>query len=146
MSEPTHETVHVELITAEATLVSCDDGRRVYAPTAQGEIGVLPDHTSLMTPLTTGRVRILHGGRVEFYATSGGLLEVHPDRVLIVAETAELAGDIDAARAEASRKRAEQRIAGAPRDASIDLFRAQGSLARALNRLRVAEHARGATE
>jgi F-type H+-transporting ATPase subunit epsilon len=141
MSEAATDRMHVELITPLATMVKCEDGRRAYLPTPGGEIGVLPGHTSMICPLTVGRVRVQRPDQVDCFAVSGGLLEVHPDRLLIVAETAERADQIDTSRADAARERAEQRIADARRNEQIDLQRAEGALARAMNRLRVARSA-----
>ena len=138
MSQDEQLAMHVELITPRATLAACDDGQRVFLPTPLGEIGILPDHSALISVLETGLARIQRTETEDTFAVSGGLVEVYPDRVLIVAETAERAADIDADRAKAAHDRAEQRIADANRDEEIDLQRAQTSLARALNRIKVA--------
>ena len=145
MSETEQQDLHVELITPRATMLACDDGRRVFLPTPLGEYGILPGHSSLISVLATGQVRIEQPEKTDAFAVSGGLLEVYPDRVLIIAETAERAEEIDVDRATASNERAEQRVADAGRDESIDLKRAEAALARALNRIKVASAFHDAT-
>jgi len=137
MSEKPDKALHVELVTPQRAVLRCDDAEKAFLPTVAGEIGVLPGHTTLMSVLDVGRVRVERPKEAEMLAVSGGLVEVHPDRVLILAETAEKAADIDVDRAKASRKRAEDRIAAAGRDDSIDVPRAESSLARAINRIHV---------
>lgn len=111
--------------------------RHLRAPGFEGDFGVLPGHIPFLTPLRIGAIMLdLDKGR-ETWATSGGFVEVLPGKVTILAETAERSDQIDVARAESSRKRAQERIAR--RDAGdFDLQRANASLARAINRIRVA--------
>jgi F-type H+-transporting ATPase subunit epsilon len=138
MSEQTQQTLHVELITPQRAVLRCQDAVRVFLPSAAGEIGVLPGHTTLMAILDVGRIRVERPKVEEMLAVSGGLAEVHETGLRIVAETAEHAKDIDVDRAKAARERAEKRISAAAKDEGVDLPRAQAALARALNRIHVA--------
>lgn len=127
-------TFLVEIVTPE---------RKVYAETAnmvsvtgvEGELGILPNHIPLVTPLRIAPVIIKRDGKVDVLAVSGGFIEVRKDKIVILAESAELATDINAERAEAAKQRAEQRLA-AKRD-EVDYRRAEMSLQRAMNRLNV---------
>lgn len=127
-------TFLVEIVTPE---------RKVYAETAnmvsvtgvEGELGILPNHIPLVTPLRIAPVIIKRDGKVDVLAVSGGFIEVRKDKIVILAESAELATDISAERAEAAKQRAEQRLA-AKRD-EVDYRRAELSLQRAMNRLNV---------
>jgi len=125
--------LQVELVTAEGRVLS-QEADFVLAPGAAGELGVLPRHAPLLTPLRTGEVMVRNDGVEEFLFVSGGVLEVLPDRVVILADAAERAEDIDQARAEAARKAAEEVLAENAGDAL-----AAAKLERALYRLRVAE-------
>lgn len=130
----------LEIVTAEKLIYS-EDVDMVVAPGVDGYLGILPRHTPLMTMLNPGELRIKKGGEEVSMAITGGFLEVRPDKVVILADAAERAEEIDIARAEAARKRAEERLAGKAPQAA-DLARAQASLMRALIRLRVAEKRR----
>ncbi len=125
--------LNVELVTAEGRVLS-QEADFVLAPGAAGDLGVLPRHIPLLTPLRTGEVMVRNDGVEEFLFVSGGVLEVLPDRVVILADAAERAEDIDQARAEAARKAAEEVLAENAGDAM-----AAAKLERALYRLRVAE-------
>jgi len=131
--------LRVELVTAEGRLLS-QEADFVRAPGLAGELGVLPHHIPLLTPLRTGEVLVRNDGDEEFLFVSGGFLEVLPDRVVILADVAERAEDIDEARAEEARRRAQQALeevdAGGDDRASLELAAA---LERANYRLRVAE-------
>lgn len=131
--------LQVELVTAEGRLLS-HEADFVRAPGLAGELGVLPHHIPLLTPLRSGEVLVRNGGDEEFLFVSGGFLEVLPDKVVILADVAERADDIDEARAEESRRRAQQALeeagAGGEDRAALELAAA---LERATQRLRVAE-------
>ena len=90
-----------------------------------------------MTSLAVGEVNVTQNGKVRALATSGGFIEVNPDKTVILAQTAEFAENIDLERAEAAKKRAEERLADKHPD--IDLDRVHAALMRAINRLRVAK-------
>ena len=101
-----------------------------------GELGILPGHIPLVAPLDIGAVRLKRGNDTELLAVSGGFLEVLPDKVTILAQSAETPDQIDVERAERARERAEQRLQSKRDD--IDFKRAELSLKRAMNRLRIA--------
>ncbi|MBI4496740.1 MAG: F0F1 ATP synthase subunit epsilon [Chloroflexi bacterium] len=132
-------TLHVEIVTAERQ-VYADDVDVVIAPGIEGELGILPHHAPLLTALTYGELRTRKGNQEQSFAIGGGFLEVRPDKVVILADSAERAEEIDMARAETARRQAEERLA--QRQADIDVARAQASMERALMRLRVAERMR----
>lgn len=118
--------------------------RRVYAQEvdmivvkgSEGELGILPNHIPLVTPLSIAPVRTKNGNNEEMIAVNGGFMEVRKDKVVILAESAELPGEIDIERAEAAKGRAEQRIAA--KQDEIDFRRAEIALQKAMNRLKVA--------
>ena len=109
----------------------------IVLPGHDGYFGVLPRHTPLLADVRIGEIKAQQGGRTLHFSTSGGVVEVLPDRVKILAETAEEASTIDVARSEASRERARKRLTEGRK--LWEVARAQAALARANNRLRVAE-------
>jgi F-type H+-transporting ATPase subunit epsilon len=128
--------LQVELVTAEGRLLS-READFVVAPGVEGELGVLPKHIPLLTPLRPGEVMVRNDGDEEFLFVAGGFLEVLPDRVVILADAAERAEDIDEARAEEARRRAQQLLEEQPE--GIDTGATALALERAVMRLRVAE-------
>ncbi|TMD03613.1 MAG: F0F1 ATP synthase subunit epsilon [Chloroflexi bacterium] len=128
--------LQVELVTAEGRLVS-READFVVAPGIEGELGVLPRHIPLLTPLRAGEVTVRNDGNDEYIFVAGGFLEVLPDRVVILADAAERAEDIDEARAEEARRKAQQLLEEKPE--GIDAAAAAAALERAVMRLRVAE-------
>ena len=112
----------------------------VEIPGADGYFGVLPGHTQLLALLGAGELWYRQGQEKHYLAIAFGFAEVLPDRVTILAEVAEHGHEIDVTRAEAARKRAEQRMAAPPAD--FDWERARVSLLKALTRLQVASRAR----
>ena len=111
--------------------------RQVRAPGSEGDFGVLIGHAPFMTTLRIGAIILDGEHSKQIWATSGGFAEVLPDRVTILAETAERSDQIDVVRAEAARKRALERLAH--RDSGdLDVLRANAALTRAINRQRVA--------
>lgn len=132
--------IKLDVVTAERVVYS-DNVDMVVAPGFEGQLGILPHHTPLMTTLLPGELRIKKGGEEASLVISGGFLEVRPDKVVVLADTAERADEIDVERAEAARKRAQERLSH-QRELGIDGARAEASLRRSLARLRVAEMAR----
>ena len=128
--------LQVELVTAEGRLVS-READFVVAPGIEGELGVLPRHIPMLTPLRAGEVTVRNDGNDEYIFVAGGFLEVLPDRVVILADAAERAEDIDEARAEEARRKAQQLLEEKPE--GIDAAAAAAALERAVMRLRVAE-------
>ena len=125
----------LEVVTPERVAYS-GQVASLQAPGSEGSFGVLAGHIPLLTSLQIGRLRFVEedGNEVQM-AISGGFVEVGREQVAVLAETAERIEEIDVARAEAARQRAEERLAKA-RTEEIDVARAQAALARALNRLR----------
>ncbi len=128
--------LQVELVTAEGRLLS-READFVVAPGLEGELGVLPKHIPLLTPLRPGEVTVRNDGQDEYLFVAGGFLEVLPDKVVILADAAERAEDIDEARAEEAKKRAQQLLEEKPE--GVDAAAATLALERAVMRLRVAE-------
>jgi F-type H+-transporting ATPase subunit epsilon len=128
--------IHLEIVTAERVVLS-DDVDMINAPTKDGRVGILPRHAPLLTILEVGELDIVKDGVTTPFAISGGFMEVLPNRVTILADTAERADEIDEARAEAARRAAERRIA--ERKSAQDLALAEAELRRALVQLKVAQ-------
>jgi len=128
--------IHLEIVTAERVVLS-DDVDQINAPTKDGRVGILPRHAPLLTILDVGELTIIKDGASTPFAVSGGFMEVLPNRVTILADTAERADEIDEARAEEARRRAEEQIA--QRQSSQDIALAEAELRRALIRLKVAQ-------
>lgn len=127
----------LDVVTAEKVVYSADVNMMI-APGALGQLGILPHHTPLMTTLLPGELRIKKGGEEFILVISGGFLEVRPSRVIVLADAAERAEEIDVARAEAAKQRAQERLA-AHLTPGADEEAARAALSRALARLKVAE-------
>ena len=135
----THTTMHVEVVTAERELYN-GEADELIAPGTEGELGILPRHAALLTTLKPGELRIkLHGAEEPLFV-SGGFLEVSNNQATVLADTAEHAEEIDQARAEEARRRAQERLAQGISD--TERAELQGALQRAMERLRVSELAR----
>jgi len=134
--------LRLEIVTAERVVYS-DEVDIVVAPGLEGQLGILPHHAPLMTMLQPGELLLRKGGEEVAMAVSGGFLEVMGDRVVVLADSAERAEEIDIARAEEAKRRAEERIR--QRTEEVDLARAEAALRRSLVRLRVAERRRRRT-
>jgi len=130
------ERLTLELATPTRLVVSAEVDE-VVAPGSLGYFGVLPGHAPLLAPLGIGEVTYRIGRDEHHVAVSGGFSEVRNDKVIILADAAETPADIDRARAERARDRAEARLSGRNQD-EIDYARAAAALARALTRLQVA--------
>ena len=135
----TRSTLHVEVVTAERELYS-GEADMVSAPGSEGRLGILPRHAALLTTLMPGELTIKLDGAEEPIFVSGGFLEVSGNIVTVLADTAEYAEEIDQARAEAARRRAQERLEQAESD--VDRAELLGALERAMSRIRVAELAR----
>ena len=132
--------LRLDIVTPERTVSSESGLDAVIAPGIEGQLGILPRHSPLMTSLAMGELRIRRGNEESSFAISGGFLEIRDDVVTVLADVAERAEEIDLDRARAARERAQQRID--QRTVDIDMARAAASMQRALLRLRVAERAR----
>ena len=129
--------LQLEIVTPERQ-VYADEVDAVVCPGIEGELGVLPHHAPLLTTLGVGELRIRKGGQEEYFAIAGGFLQVRPDKVVVMAETADLASEIDLEAAEQARREAERALAEGFEEPA-DLARARAALERALLRIRVAE-------
>ena len=133
--------LHVEIVTGERVVYTQDDVDMVVAPGADGTLGILPRHAPLITVLSSGELRIKKDGQEQSLAVFGGFMEVTPDRVIILADTAENAEEIDLAQAEEARRRAEAAIA--QRGGEVDMTAALATLRRANLRLSIGQRRRG---
>lgn len=125
-----------ELVSPERVVYSDEGVDMVIAPGADGELGILPKHTPLLTALGIGELRLRKGEEEESFAVHGGFLEVLGNRVIVMADVAEQADEIDLARSEEARERAERRYRDRPE--GLDMARLQAALRRSRVRLKVA--------
>jgi F-type H+-transporting ATPase subunit epsilon len=133
----------VEIVTVERTVLREDGIDEVIAPGIEGELAVLPQHAAFMTMLRPGELILKKGADEIPFAVTGGFFEVLKDKVIVLADAAERADEIDVVRAEQARERA--RLALERRESTEDLAVAAAALQRALIRLRVAEARRRRT-
>jgi F-type H+-transporting ATPase subunit epsilon len=131
--------IHLLIVSADRSLVN-ETVDEVEIPGFDGYFGVLPGHTPLLAALQVGELWYRQGSEKHFLVIAFGFAEVQPDRVTILAQVAEKADEIDLARAEAAKKRAEERMARPVVD--MDAERARISLMKSLIRLQVATRAR----
>jgi len=132
------KNIHLEVVTPEKAVVS-EEVQIVASPGALGEFGVLSGHTPFLTALKTGIVRFTDANGKEHYVfVSGGFAEALPDKVTVLAESAERRSDIDIERAKAALARAEKRLAEDRSREDIDFARARAALERATVRIRLA--------
>lgn len=132
-------TFRLEVVTAERMVFS-DDVNMVVAWGMEGQLGILPHHAPLMTVLRPGDLLIRKDNEEQYLAISGGFLEVRPDKVIVLADACEHAEEIDVARAEAAKRRAEEILK--TRTPEVDAAAAEAALRRSLARLKVAEKRR----
>ncbi|MFD0617326.1 F0F1 ATP synthase subunit epsilon [Paenibacillus sp. GCM10027629] len=130
-------TFLLEVVTPERK-VYAKEVNMVIVKGMEGELGIQANHVPLVTPLKVAPVVIKTNGKVEEIAVHGGFVQIGKEKVVILAETAELPGDIDYNRAKAARERAERRLAN--KKDHIDHRRAELALQRALARIEVSEH------
>ena len=135
-------TIRVDVVSAEESIFE-GDAEFVALPGETGELGIYPQHTPLITRIKPGAVRIKLAGRneEEFVFVAGGILEVQPDRVTVLADTAIRGHDLDEAKAEEARKLAEEALAN--RSADIDYAKAQAELASAMAQIAAIRKLRG---
>jgi len=132
-------SIKLDIVTAEGVVYS-DEVDVVVAPGIEGQLGILPHHAPLMTMLQPGGLLIRKGGEELSLCISGGFLEVRPDRVIILADAAERAEEIDIARAEEAKRRAEEQLRQPTPE--VDVAKAEAAMRRALARLQVVERRR----
>jgi F-type H+-transporting ATPase subunit epsilon len=133
-------TIHVDIVSAEGQIFS-GEASMVFAPGSQGELGIAPRHAPLLTALKAGEVRVQSEGAEEqsFYV-GGGSLEIQPNLVTVLADTAARARDLDEAAALAAKQRAEDAVR--ERTDKVEIAEAQAELARAMAQLRAIERLR----
>jgi F-type H+-transporting ATPase subunit epsilon len=129
--------LQLEIVTPEK-LAYQGEVDSVQLPGSEGELGVLPHHAPLISTLGAGELRLRKGGEDEFFAIVGGFLQVLPDKVVVMAETADMASEIDLEKAQEARRQAEQALESGYVEGA-DLAAARASLQSALLRIRVAE-------
>jgi F-type H+-transporting ATPase subunit epsilon len=132
------ENVKLEVVTPDKAIVS-EEVKIVMAPGSLGEFGVLIGHTPFLTTLKTGIIRYTDAQGTERYVfVNGGFAEALPDKVTVLAESAERREDVDLARAKAAQERAEKRLEEARTREDIDAVRAKAALERAMVRINLA--------
>ena len=133
-------TIHVDIVSAEGE-IHTGQAEMVYAPAVMGEVGIAPRHTPMVTSLKPGEVRVDKGtGDMQHFYVSGGILEVQPHVVTILADTAIRARDLDEAAAMDAKRRAEEALSG--QQADFEYAKAQAELAEAVAQLRAIERLR----
>ena len=123
------KTIHVDIVSAEQSIFS-GEAQMVIAPGEGGELGILPEHIPLLTRIKPGTVRVRQpGGEEEVIYVSGGMMEVQPDRVTVLADTSVRAHDLDEAKAMEAERRAKEALAN--RTGAMEVAQAQAELATA---------------
>ncbi|WP_456273064.1 F0F1 ATP synthase subunit epsilon [Bacillus sp. AK031] len=130
------KTLKVNIVTPDGPVYE-SEVEMVSTKAQSGELGILPGHIPMVAPLQIGAVRLKNGNDTELVAVSGGFLEVRPDQVTILAQSAERSQAIDVERAKQAKTRAESRLDASKEE--IDFRRAELALRRAMNRINVHE-------
>ena len=133
-------TIHVNIVSAEGEIFT-GDADMVFAPAKVGEIGIAPRHAPLLTTLKPGSVRVQTGEGEKLFYVTGGILEVQPHLVTVLADSALHAHQLDEAEALAARERAREMLEG--KHGAIDLARAQSELVEAEARYRASQQLKG---
>lgn len=127
-------TIRVEIVSAEESIWT-GSGSMVFAPAEMGEVGIAPQHAPLITRLKPGEVRVQQeDGEEKFFFVSGGLLEIQPQLVTVLSDTAVRAADLDEAQALEAQRRAEQDLVN--KTSKMEIAKAQAELAQAVAQLR----------
>lgn len=138
-------TMLLEIVTPQERVYS-KEVQQVVARAETGDIGILPRHTPLVATLAPGVLRVVdESGERHVFAVTGGFLEVTPEKVTVLARTVEAPEEINVERAQAAKKRAEERLARRHED-EIDYVRAQAALQRAVARLRAVDEVKSAQD
>jgi len=132
------DKLHLEVVTP-ARVVLEKDVDMVVAPGSEGEFGILPGHVSFLSGIVPGELRYTAGSEKEVLAVTAGFAEVLKDKVSILVDAAERAGEIDAERARKAMERAKERLSRERSDKDIDFSRAEAALRRAVARLKVVQ-------
>ena len=133
-------SIHVDIVSAEGEIFS-GDAEMVFAPAKMGEVGIAPRHAPLLTDLKPGEVRLQTSAGEQFFYVTGGVLEVQPHLVTILADSAMHAEQLDEAAALEARQRAQEVLEG--RHGEVDLAQAQAELVEAEARYRAAQKLKG---
>lgn len=126
------KTIHVDIVSAEQEIFS-GEAEMVIAPGEAGELGIMPEHMPMLTRVKPGTLRIQKGGEEEIIYVSGGMMEVQPDRVTVLADTSVRAHDLDEAKAMEAERLAKEALTN--RTAAMDIAKAQAELAEAVAQL-----------
>jgi F-type H+-transporting ATPase subunit epsilon len=129
------DSFQLEIVTPDKLVVK-DTAEEMQIPGKNGYLGILPGHAPLITELAVGQISYRTGSETHYLCVAWGFAEVLPDKVTILAETAERGEDVDCTRAQKAKERAEKRLTGG--DPEVDVDRAQKALAKANNRLEAA--------
>lgn len=132
------KTVNVNIVTPDGPVYDADV-EMVSTKAKSGELGILPGHIPIVAPLAIGVVRLKKGAQTDLVTVSGGFLEVRPDKVSILAQSAEKSEEIDVERALRAKERAEERLRQASQD-NVDFVRAELALKRAINRINLSQN------
>ncbi|MEM7020236.1 MAG: F0F1 ATP synthase subunit epsilon [Pseudomonadota bacterium] len=132
-------TIHVDIVSAEEEIFS-GPAEMVFAPAVMGEVGIMPGHSPLLSPLKAGEVRVQVGDDEEDFFVSGGMLEIQPNVVTILSDTALRAHDLDEAAALEAKQRAEKLLEDQQTD--VDYAKAQAELLEAMAQLQAIERLR----
>lgn len=131
-------TIQVDIVSAEGEIFA-GDANMVVAPAIEGDLGVAPNHTPLLTKLRAGEIRVLRDGEPELpIFVGGGIIEIQPSKVMVLADTAVRADDLDEAAALAAKQAAEEAMESAEAG-SEDMDSAQAALAASLQQLKMME-------
>jgi F-type H+-transporting ATPase subunit epsilon len=136
-------SIKIDIVSAEGEILA-GTADMVFAPAEQGEVGIAPRHAPLITRLKAGEVRVQKDGTEQSYFVSGGILEVQPHAVTVLADTAIRAKDLDEAAALEAKKRAEEALASQKTD--FDVAKAQAELVEAAARLQMIQRLRQRTK
>jgi F-type H+-transporting ATPase subunit epsilon len=126
------KTIHVDIVSAEQEIFS-GEADMVIAPGEAGELGILPEHMPMLTRVKPGTIRIQKGGEEEIIYVSGGMMEVQPDRVTVLADTSVRAHDLDEAKAMEAERAARDALTN--RTGALEVAKAQAELAEAAAQL-----------
>jgi len=129
------DTFQLEIVTPDKLVVK-DTAEEMQIPGKNGYMGILPGHAPLISELGVGQISYRNGNETHYLCVAWGFAEILPDKVTILAETAERGEEVDCERAQKAKERAEKRLASG--DAEVDVARAQNALAKASNRLEAA--------
>jgi F-type H+-transporting ATPase subunit epsilon len=130
----------LEVVTPEKVVVS-QEVDLVMAPGTEGEFGILPGHIAFLSGIIPGELRFDNGDKKEYMAVTFGFAEISNDRVSVLVDTAEKAGDIDIERAQKAMERAKARLEKESEKEDTDILRAEAALKRAVSRMKVAKKA-----